>query len=68
MSPQCSNYRSPIGSSLQFTGFIHSCQNWLASGDFGDDDHDIDSDSDGCDNSDDDGNHSNPDDDMVCGR
>ena len=30
------------------------------SGDFGDDDHDIDSDSDGCDNSDDDGNHSSP--------
>ena len=38
------------------------------SGDFGDDDHDIGRDSDGCDNSDDDGNHSNPDDDMVCGR
>ena len=30
------------------------------SGDFGDDDHDIGRDSDGCDNSDDDGNHSSP--------
>ena len=54
-----------IGSHLRKQFDTEIADVWY-SGDFGDDDHDIDSD--GCDNSDDGGNHSNPDDDMVCGR